>query len=84
MLSSLVGTVRLQEDMAGPGQSALECLKILRPRMYVEKSVSAHFLLLNPICWGLPLGINLSLYLAMLIFVNVEAAGCDCQAVRGL
>ena len=36
--------VGLQEDMAGPSQSDLECMKILLPRMYVEKLVSAHFL----------------------------------------
>jgi hypothetical protein len=36
--------VGLQEDMAGPSQSDLECLKILHPGMYVEKLVSAHFL----------------------------------------
>ena len=42
--SSLVGMVGLQEDMAGPSQSDLECMKILLPRMYVETLVSAHFL----------------------------------------
>jgi hypothetical protein len=41
--SSLVGTTRLQEDMAGPIQNDLECLKILLPRMHTEKLVSACF-----------------------------------------
>ena len=34
----------LQEDIVGPSQSDLECMKILLPRMYAEKLVSAHFL----------------------------------------
>ena len=42
--SSLVGMAGLQEDMAGPSQSDLECMKILLPRMYAETLVSAHFL----------------------------------------
>jgi hypothetical protein len=42
--SSLVGMAGLQEDMAGPSQSNLECLKILHPGMYAEKLVSDHFL----------------------------------------
>ena len=42
--SSLFGTAGLQEDMAGPSQSDLECMKILLPRLYVETLVSAHFL----------------------------------------
>jgi hypothetical protein len=42
--SSLVGIAGLQEDMVGPSQSDLECLKIIRPRMHVEKLVSALFL----------------------------------------
>ena len=44
MSSSLVGTMGLQEDMVGPSQSDLECMKILLPRMYAETLVSAHFL----------------------------------------
>ena len=36
--------VGLQEDMGGSRQSDLECLKILRPRMYVVKLVSARFM----------------------------------------
>ena len=35
---------RLQEDMVGPSQSDLECMKILLPRLYVETLVSANFL----------------------------------------
>ena len=35
------------------------------------------FYVLNLICWGLPLGMNLSLYLAMLIVVHTETAGCN-------
>ena len=42
--SSLVGTAGLQEDMAGPSQSDLECMKILLPGLYVETLVSACFL----------------------------------------
>ena len=42
--SSLVGTVGLQEDMAGPSQSDLECMKILLPRLYAKTLVSACFL----------------------------------------
>ena len=34
----------LQEDMAGPSQSDLECMKILLPGLYAETLVSAHFL----------------------------------------
>ena len=34
----------LQEDMVGPSQSDLECMKILFSRLYVETLVSAHFL----------------------------------------
>ena len=34
----------LQEDMAGPSQSDLECMKILLPRLYAETLVSARFL----------------------------------------
>jgi len=34
----------LQEDMAGPSQSDLECMKILLPRLYAETLVSAYFL----------------------------------------
>ena len=33
------------------------------------------FYVMNPICWGLPLGMNLSLYLAMLIIVHTETIG---------
>jgi hypothetical protein len=36
--------VGLQEDMAGPSQSGLECMKILLPGLYAETLVSAHFL----------------------------------------
>ena len=34
----------LQEGMAGPSLGDLECLKILCPRMYAEKLISARFL----------------------------------------
>ena len=34
----------LQEDMVGPSQSDLECMKILLPGFYTETLVSAHFL----------------------------------------
>ena len=61
--------------MAGPSQSDLECMKILLPGLYVETLVSACFCVLNPICWGLPLGMNLSLYLAMLSIVLAKVAG---------
>ena len=67
----------LQEDMAGPSQSDLECMKILLPGMYAETLVSAHFCVLNLIYWGLPLGMNLSLYLAMLIVVHTKTTGCN-------
>jgi hypothetical protein len=56
MLSSLVGTAGLQEDMAGPSQSNLECLKILCPGMYVEKLVSAHFLFAESDLLGFAIG----------------------------
>ena len=36
--------VGLQEDMVGPSQSDLECMKILLPGLYAETLVSAHFL----------------------------------------
>ena len=42
--TSLVGTTGLQEDMAGPSQSDLECMKSLLPELYAETLVSAHFL----------------------------------------
>ena len=42
--SSLVGMAGLQEDMAGPSQSDLECMKIFLPGLYVETLVSAYFL----------------------------------------
>ena len=42
--SSLVGMAGLQEDMAGPSQSDLECMKILLPGLYAETWVSARFL----------------------------------------
>ena len=45
--SSLVGTVELQEDMAGLSQSDLECMKILLLGLYAETLVSAHF----SMCW---------------------------------
>ena len=48
--------VGLQEDMAGPSQSDLECLKILRPRMYVEKLVSAYFLFVESDLLGFAIG----------------------------
>ena len=44
LLSSLVGTTWLQEDMAGPSQSDLACTKILIPGLYAETLVSVHFL----------------------------------------
>ena len=54
--SSLVGIAGLQEDMAGPSQSDLECLKILRPGMYAEKLVSAHFLFAESHLLGFVIG----------------------------
>ena len=36
--------VELQEDMVGPSQSDLECMKILLPRLYAETLISARFL----------------------------------------
>ena len=42
--SSLVGTVELQEHMAGPSQSDLECMRILLPRLYAKTLISANFL----------------------------------------
>ena len=42
--SSLVGTAGLQEYMAGPNQSVLECMKSFLPGLYAETLVSAHFL----------------------------------------
>ena len=42
--SSLVGMMGLQEDMAGPSHSDLECMKILLPGLYTETLVSARFL----------------------------------------
>ena len=44
MSSSLVGTVGLQEDMAGLSQSDLEWMKILLHGMYAETLVSDLFL----------------------------------------
>ena len=46
----------LQEDMVGPSQSDLECLKILHPRMYVEKLVSACFLFAKSNLLGFAIG----------------------------
>ena len=46
----------LQEDMAGPSQSDLECLKVLRPRMYAEKLVSARFLFTESDLLGFAIG----------------------------
>jgi hypothetical protein len=46
----------LQEDMAGPSQSDLECLKILLPGMYAEKLVSAHFLCVESDLLGFAIG----------------------------
>ena len=54
--SSLVGTVGLQEDMAGSSQSDLECLKILHPGMYAEKLVSARFLFAESDLLGFAIG----------------------------
>ena len=34
----------LQEDMVGPSQSDLECMKTLLPGLYAKTLVSAHFL----------------------------------------
>ena len=34
----------LQEDMVGPSQSDLECMKIFLPGLYAKTLVSAHFL----------------------------------------
>ena len=44
MSSSLVGTVELQDDMARPSQSDLECMKILLHGLHAETLVSARFL----------------------------------------
>ena len=52
--------VGLQEDMAGPSQSDLECMKILLPRMYAEELVSARFLFVESDLLGFALGMNLS------------------------
>ena len=64
--------VGLQEDMAGPSQSDLECMKILLPGFYVETLVSACFLCVESDLLGLPLAMNLCLYLAMLLILHAE------------
>ena len=46
----------LQEDMAGPSQSDLECMKILLPRLYAKTLVSAHFLCAKSDLLGFALG----------------------------
>ena len=48
--------VGLQEDMVGPSQSDLECLKILHPGRYAEKFVSAHFLFVESDMLGFAIG----------------------------
>ena len=48
--------VGLQEDMVGPSQSDLECLKILCPGMYAEKLVSARFLFAESDLLGFAIG----------------------------
>ena len=67
----------LQEDMAGLRERNLESLKILHLGMYAETLVSARFLCAESICCSLPLGMNLSLYLAMLIVVHAETTVCN-------
>ena len=79
--SSLVGMTELQEDMAGPSQSDLECMKILLPRLYAEILVSAHFLCAKS-SWGSQLGMNLSLYLAMLIIVHAKTIDYNGPMIR--
>ena len=44
------------EDMIGPIQSDLECLKILHPGMYAEKLVSARFLFAESDLLGFAIG----------------------------
>ena len=46
----------LQEDMAGPSQCDLKCLKILHPGMYAEKLVSARFLFAESDLLGFAIG----------------------------
>ena len=46
----------LQEDMAGPSQSDLECMKILLPGLYAETLVSAHFLCVESDLLGFAFG----------------------------
>ena len=73
--SSLVGTVGLQEDMAGPSHSDLECLKILCPGMYAEKLVSARFLFAESDLLGFAIGnelVPLSRYVDL----------CECRSCQ--
>ena len=65
----------VQEDMAGPSQSDLECLKILHPGMYVEKLVSAYFLFDEFDLLGFAIGnklVPLSRYVDL----------CECRSCR--
>ena len=73
--SSVVGTVGLLEDMAGLSQSDLECLKILCPRMYVEKLVSACFLFAESDLLGFAIGNEL---VPLSGYVNL----CECRSCR--
>ena len=61
--------------MPGPSQSDLECMKILLPRMYVEKLLSAHFLCAESDLLGLAFGNKL-------VHLSSYVDHCACRSYR--
>ena len=68
----------LQEDMAGPSQGDMECLKILRPRMYAYKLVSAHFLFAESDLLGFAIGNELVPLSGYVDLPERRSCHCDC------